>query len=127
MRVVSLGCSEVGHVGVEILAALAALVLRVGEMDFAWSTVDQIAEIVQLSAKKLVTTAAFAAAGARPMRKVTTAFDDFGLGQILRIRDAFRGIRQVFARTEHDQVLLDKEFLAQRLPYSAQLVMIVRR
>jgi hypothetical protein len=43
-------------------------------------------------------------------------FDDFWLGQILWIRDAFRGIRQVFARPEHDRVLLDQGFLAQRLP-----------
>ena len=62
MGIVSLGRGQVGHVGVEILAALAALVLRVGEMDFARPTVDQVAEVMQISGEKLVSPAAFATA-----------------------------------------------------------------
>src|ERR1051326_2070877 len=49
MGVMSLGCGQIGHVGIEVFAATAALVLRVGEMDFAWPTVDEVAEIVQLA------------------------------------------------------------------------------
>lgn len=116
MGVVGLGRGQVGHVGVKILAALTALVLRVGEMDFARPTVDQVAEIMQISGENLVSPATFPAAGARPRGKVSAAFNDFGFGQILRISDSFRGIRQIFAGAEHDKVLHDQEFLAQRLP-----------
>ena len=61
------------------------------------------------------------------MRKIATAFNDFGFGQILRISASFRRIGQIFTRAEHDTVLLDQKSLAQRLPYLAQLVMIIRR
>jgi hypothetical protein len=126
MGVVSLGCGKVGHVGVEILAALAALVLRVGEMNFTRPTTDKVAEVVQFSREKFLAAAAFAAARARPRGKIPTAFNDFGFGQILRIGDSFRGIRQIFAGAEHDKVLHDQDFLTQRLPYSTQIVMIDR-
>jgi hypothetical protein len=126
MRIVSLGSGEVGHVGVEILAALAAFVLRVGEMDFTRSAADKVAEVVQFSREKFLAAAAFATAWARPRGKISTAFNDFGFGQILRIGDAFRGIWQILARTEHDKALHDQELLAQRLPHSTQFVMIDR-
>jgi hypothetical protein len=116
MRVMGFGCSQVGHVGVEILAALAAFVLRIGEQDIARPTVGEIAEIMQGSRENLVSATTFVATGATPMQEVSTAFNDFRFGQILRVGDAFRRIRQVFAGAEHDKVLLDQKFLAQRIP-----------
>jgi hypothetical protein len=127
MGIVSLGSGQIGHVGIEILAALTALVLRVGEMDFPRTTVDKVAEIVQFSGEDLASTAAFVATRTRPMREVSAAFDDLWFGKILRISDSFRGISQIFAGAKHDKVLLDQEFLAQRLPHSPQFVMISRR
>ena len=95
-------------------------------MDFPRSAADQVAEVVQFSREKFLAAAGLAAARARPRGEISTVFNDFGFGQILRIGDAFRGIWQIFARTEHDKVLHDQELLAQRLPHSTQFVMIDR-
>jgi hypothetical protein len=124
MRVVRLGSGQIGHVGIEIFAAGAAAVLRVGEQDFARPTVDEVAEVVKFAGENLLSPAAFAATWTRPMREISAAFDDFGLGQVLWISDPFGWIRQIFAGAEHGRVLHDQEFLAQRLPYSAQFVMM---
>ena len=123
----SLGCGQIGHVGIEVFAATAALVLRVGEMDFAWPTVDEVAEIVQLAGEEFASAAAVVAAWTGPMGEISAAFNDLRLGEIFRISDSFRGIRQVFAGAEHDKVLHDQDFLALRLPYSPHFVMIVCR
>jgi siroheme synthase (precorrin-2 oxidase/ferrochelatase) len=76
MGVVGLGQGVVGHVRVEVLAALAADVLRVSEFDVAGPTVNQIAHVMQQTGARPVSKARLAAQRTREMWIVATASND---------------------------------------------------
>jgi hypothetical protein len=123
MGVECFGRRQIGDIGVEILAALGAMMLRIGEFDIAWPAGNEVADIVQGARKGLVAIAAFAAAWTRPMLEVATLLDDLWLGKIFWPRDPFRGIRPIFTGTWHDAALLGVETPGKKLPELAKRVM----
>src|SRR5262245_4553682 len=60
MGVVPLGRGQVGRVGVEVLAASAAVMLGVGEVDVPRTPGDQIADVVQHAEARPIAVAGFA-------------------------------------------------------------------
>src|SRR5438128_3163429 len=115
MRVLAHGRCQGRGIGVEILAALAAVMLRVRQCDIPRTPRDEIPDIVQHAGEDPITIAALAAPGARPMRKVATLLDHTWLGQIFWTGDPFRGIRTIRSRTEHSSALLGEGFPAKKL------------
>ena len=93
--VVAVGHGQVQHVDVEVVAATAAVVLRVRHMQVARSIVDRITQLVQRALDRPQTPGALIALGALAAGIVPRALDDLGLGKILGTNDAFRGIGQI--------------------------------
>jgi hypothetical protein len=127
MRVERLRRRQIGNIGVEVLAALGAMMLRVGEHDIAWPSGDKVADIVQGARECLVSVAAFAAVRAGTMLEVATLLDDLWFGKILRPRDPFRRIWPVFTGTRHGIALLGMKFQAKKLPKMPGRVMASSR
>ena len=127
MGIARLGGSQVRHIGVEILVALGATVLRIGEVNFAWPPADEIAKIAEPAGDDFISKAAFAALRARQMRVVATSLNDSWPRQILRIGYACRGISQILTGSENDNILLDRELLPRRLPTLCRSVILVCR
>src|SRR5262245_25241432 len=115
MRVVRVGPSVVGGVGVEKDPALMAAVLRVEEVDVAGPPGDQITDVMQHAGKLCVSITAFATARTGALLEVAGAPHDLGGGQRFRARDALRGVRQVFPGTRHGDALLGQGFMAWNL------------
>src|SRR5262245_36632610 len=116
MRIECFGRRQIADIGIEVLAALGAMMLRIGEYNVAWSTRDQVADIVQRASERLVAVAAFTTARTRPMLEVTTLLDDLWLGKILRPCDPFRGIWPILTGTRHGLALLGLANQAKKLP-----------
>jgi hypothetical protein len=102
--VVGLRSCQVGHIGVEKLATLAAVVLRVGEVNIAGSSGNEISQLME---RALVRAASATLAATRTGSALVdaTASHDLGLGQIFHPRDAFRSIRYVLTWSRHEYVL----------------------
>jgi hypothetical protein len=111
MRVLALGRRQVRGIGVEILTALAAVMLRVGQRDIPRTPRDEIPDIVQRAGEDSITIAALATTGARPMLEVATLLDHMWLRQIFWMGDPFCGIWIVGSGTEHSRKSLAKDFL----------------
>jgi hypothetical protein len=71
---------ELGHVSVEVLAALRAEVSRVKHDEVAWPPGAGIAEVVETAASPAIAVGAVAAPGAGPAAVVPVAEADVGLG-----------------------------------------------
>ena len=95
--VVAAGVGEVGHVGVEVLAAAAAVVRRAEQDDVAGPTGEGVPQIVEGAAGDPIAVGAVAAprAGAPPVVAATDA--DLGLGQVLGSIDAEGRVGAIFA------------------------------
>jgi hypothetical protein len=107
---------QIGDIGVEVLAALGAMMLRICKEDVAWSARNEVANIMKCARKRVVAVAAFAATWAGTMLEIATLLDDLWFWKILWPPDPFRGIRPVFAGTRHGTALLGMEFQAKKLP-----------
>src|SRR5438309_4932844 len=105
MRVLALGRRQGRGIGVEILPALAAVMLRVGQRDIPRTPREEIPDIVQRGGEDSIAIAALATTGARPMREVATVLDLMWLRQIFWTGDPFCGIWTVRSRTEHSRTL----------------------
>ena len=73
MGVVGLGQGVVGHVRVEVRAALGAAVLRVDKLEVAGPTGDQVANVVEYARERVVATAPLRTSWAASMLEVATA------------------------------------------------------
>jgi hypothetical protein len=104
--VVAAASGQVGAVGVEVLATLSAVVLRVGQEEVAGPSGNQITEVVEGSLKDPVAVGAVATTRAGLAAVVAAAVADLGLGQVLDAGDAFSGIGQIFSGTGHGAALL---------------------
>ena len=51
MRVMAVGQSQIGHVGVEVVIAVPTAVLRVGDVQLAGPAADRVAQIMQLAGR----------------------------------------------------------------------------
>jgi hypothetical protein len=99
--VVAAGFGQVGHVGVEILAALGAVVLRVDQDDVAWSSGEGIAQVVEGATCQAVAVGAMAASRAGPLAVIATLAGDLGLGEVVNACSALGGVGAVFAGCRH--------------------------
>jgi hypothetical protein len=99
--VVAAGVGQVGHVGVEVLAALRAEVLGVEHDEVAGPSGEGVAEVVEDAAGGPVPVGAVAAPRAGPAAVVPAPEADVGLGQIDDAGDALGGIGAVFAGSWH--------------------------
>lgn len=100
------GQGVVGHVRVEIPAAMRATMLRVQDVNVARTTGNKVSHVVEDSCASTVAETGLVANGTRPMREVSTAPNDLGFGQIFGARNAFRDIRQILSGTRHRNALL---------------------
>jgi hypothetical protein len=123
MSVESFRRRQIRDIGVEVLAALGAMMLRIGEQNVAWPPRDKVADIVQSARKSLVAIAALVAARTWTMLEITTLLDDFRFRKIFWPRDPFGGIRPVLAGTRHGTALLGMAFQAKKLPNVSRRVM----
>src|SRR5262245_40352341 len=108
MGVAGLGRGQVGHVGVEGVAASSAVVLGVGGVDVAGPPPKRVAQIMEGTSPDPLPGARLAALRTRPMRVVPTARDELRGREHLGIGDAQGGVRRVDCRTEHGIALLSK-------------------
>jgi len=122
MGIVTSWRRQVRHVGVEILFALGAIVLRVTEVDVVGTTRDQITQIMQHAFHATIAVSAFAAVRTGMLTIVAASLNDLRLRQVLHSRDAFRGIRQVFSGSWHGDALLGKYIGAESLRHMPDFV-----
>ena len=108
--VVAAGFGEVGHVGIEVLAAARAIMLRVDQDDVAGSASEGVAQVVEGAAGEAVAVGAVAAAWAASPAVIAALADDLGLGQIVDEHD----IARILVRRE--------PFLHKRLQFIGQQV-----
>jgi hypothetical protein len=127
MSVVPLGGSQVGSVGVEILAAFAAVMLGVGEVNIPRAPGDKITDVVQHAVPRSIPIAGLAAPRTAPMLEVATLTGDFRLGQLFRPGNPLGRVRQIFSGTGHDTILLGQMVPAKKLPRTVADVMIDSR
>jgi hypothetical protein len=121
VRVPGLGRRQVGHVGVERLAALGATVHRVVEQNVAGTPGDEISDIVDRALILASAATAFAAAWTGAALVESAASHQLGLGKILDPCDSLRGIRHVFT-WRHDDALRGMFGKARKLAETAKVV-----
>ena len=115
MRVLALGRRQGRGIGVAILPALAAVMLRVGQRDIPRTPRDACPDIVPRAGEDAIALAALATTGARPMLEVATLLDHMWLRQIFWTGDPFGGIWTVRSGTEHSRTLLGQGLPAKTL------------
>jgi hypothetical protein len=99
--VVAAGVGEVGHVGVEVLAAAGAVMLGIDQDDIAGSSGEGIAQVVEGAACQAVAVGAVPAARAGPLAIIAALAGDLGLGQVVDACGALGGVGAVFAGRRH--------------------------
>jgi hypothetical protein len=99
--VVAAGVGQIGHVGVEVPAALRAVVLGAEHDEVARSAGEGIAEVVERAAGGPVTVGAMATPRAGPAAVIAAPDADVRLGQVVDAGDALAGIGAVFAGSWH--------------------------
>ncbi len=104
--VVATGGGQVGAVGVEVLAALRAEVLGVGQDQVAGPPGDEVTEVVEGALEEAVAVGAVAATRTGPSPEVAASLADLGFRQVLDAGDALCGIGQVFSGSGQGAVLL---------------------
>jgi hypothetical protein len=90
--IVTARSSQVGHVGVEVLAARGAEVLGIGQAEIDRPPRSAIPQVMEGPCDLTVAVGAVAAAGARPAAVVAAASQDLGLGEVFDAGDAFGGV-----------------------------------
>ena len=73
---------HIGQVGAKILATRFAVVLRVGNVQFAWASGDQVTHIMQGACEHPVAACGFVAVWTGALRFIARFFDNLGLGQV---------------------------------------------
>jgi hypothetical protein len=96
---------QIGRVGVEIMAAAGAVMLRIGKVDLVGSPGHQVTQVVQETFDAPQAVGSSAATGARAALVVSAAYDDFGLGQVLDTSDALCLVGKVFTGARHGDIL----------------------
>jgi hypothetical protein len=99
--VVAAGRGQIGHVGVEVLAAAGAVVLRVAEAEVTRPPGDEVPQIMEGPLGLAVAIGAVAAVRARSPLVIAAAVEDLGLGQVLNAGDAFGGVGAIDAGSWH--------------------------
>src|SRR6185436_12422002 len=90
--ILTLRRSQIGHVRVKITLALAAVVLRILQVDLSWSSREQVPNVMKLAVHAPFAIATFRAVRAGTSAIVAAAIEHLGLGQIFNARNSFRAI-----------------------------------
>ena len=101
--VVAAGVSQVGHVGVEVPAALRAEVPGVKHDEVAGPSGEGVSEVVEGAAAPTIAVGTVPAARTGPAAIVAAAEADVGPGQVVDAGDALGGIGAVFAGSWHGE------------------------
>jgi len=101
VSVVAARRSQVRRVDVEVVIALAAVMLGVVELNVSWSFRDQIAHIMQRSLPGAMSVATPTARGTWSSRVIAAPSDRFGLRKVFDPRDSFGTICDIFSRSRH--------------------------
>jgi hypothetical protein len=104
--VTAAGRGQVDTVGVEVLAALRAEVLGVGQDQVGGPPGDEVAEVVEGALEDAIAVGAVTATGTGPSSEVAASLADLGCWQVLDAGDALGGIGQVFSGSGQGAVLL---------------------
>ena len=99
--VVAAGVGEVGHVGVEVLATVGAIMLGVDQDDVAGSAGEGVAQVVKSTASEAVAVGAMPATRTRPSAIIAALAGDLGLGQVVNADGALGGVGAIFAGCRH--------------------------
>jgi hypothetical protein len=99
--VVAAGVGQIGGVGVEVLAAGAAVVLRAEQDDVARPAGVGVAQVVEGAAGDPIAIGAVTAPRAGAAAVVAAADADLGLGQLLGTIDAEGRVGAIFAGSWH--------------------------
>jgi hypothetical protein len=97
--------SQIGHVGVEIMAAVGTVMLRIGEEEIVRPPGHKISHVVQKTFDAAQSVGSSATTRARAAFVVPAAFDDCGFGQIFDTSDSLGNVGQVFTGCRHGNVL----------------------
>jgi hypothetical protein len=95
------GVGQLGGVGVEVLAAAAAVVLRAEQDDVAGPAGEGITQVVESAANDPIAVGAVTAPRAGAAAVVAAADTDLGLGQVLGPVDAEGRVGAIFAGSWH--------------------------
>jgi D-arabinose 1-dehydrogenase-like Zn-dependent alcohol dehydrogenase len=99
--VVAAGIGQVGHVGVEILAAFGAEMLRVDQEDVTGSAGEGIAQVMESAASDVVAVGAMTAVWTGTPAVIAVLAGDLGLGQVVDACGALGGVGAVFSGCGH--------------------------
>jgi hypothetical protein len=104
-RVMTPGEGHSRRVGVEIIVAVSAVMLRTGKVDIVGVPRCEVPQVVQktLNAPQARGSCAATRAGAAFIGAATD--DDFGLGQVFDTRDALCHVAKVFTGSRHGNIL----------------------
>ena len=97
VSIMAAGWGQVREVHAEVLATLRTIVLRIGDYQGPWTPGVEIAQIMQRALLALVARGLMPTTRTGVSLGVATAVNHLWLGEILRARDAFRGIGPVCA------------------------------
>jgi Leucine Rich repeat len=122
MGVVRFGQCVLRGVGVEKPIAGRAAMLRVGQFDVARSASDEVAEVVQESSAGAIAKTGLSTSWTGEMGIVATSGNDLRGREILGLGNASGDLRQILARTKHDDALLGSSRLAWNLQRVLQRV-----
>jgi hypothetical protein len=99
--VVAAGFGQVGHVGIEVLAAAGAIMLGIDQDDITGPPGEGVAQVVESASCQAVAVGAMAASRTGPPAIIAALASDLGLGKIVDACGALGGVGAVFAGSRH--------------------------
>ena len=93
-------------------------------MNIARAARDQVSHVMQHPRRAAMPIGTMFAVRTRLPSEIAATFDDLRFGQILRVSDAFRGIRQILSGFWHDTALLGNAWQAHKLAELRRRVII---
>lgn len=101
--IVTARVGQVGHVGVEVLVAGDAVMLRVDQEDIARSPCERVAQVVECATREAIAVGTVSAMRTRAPAVITALARELGFGQVADAGGALGGIGTIFARPWHDE------------------------
>src|SRR5208282_1751713 len=124
MGVMRFGQGVIGHVGVEVLSAASAMMLRVDQVNVTRAASNQVSHVMQDTGVDAVPSATPVASGTGLIWVVTASANDPCFGQILWVGSPLGAVRQVFSGTGHGKALLGQVFPARNLRHLPKYVTV---
>src|SRR2546421_2391345 len=106
MRVVTARRCQIGQVRIEVLAALGAVMLRIGDHEITRTPQVEIAQVVEGSMSLLVPIGHMTTTRTHVPLVITAVGNNLWLGQVGSGSNSFAGIGSIRPRSEHGFILL---------------------